>query len=112
MYTSNSFTITEDYKAEEVAPLEWLFQIENGNTGEMVVSEALLDSEAIASERAESEFLKNSYKLNEVRFTTHRTDLIKNMTINLYGIPYLIKSINTTINEASIKSNIRAVRYD
>lgn len=111
MYTVTSQTISEDYKAESTPLGEWKFQIENGNTGEMNISDPLLDSEALAQERAKSEFLKNSYKLNEVRFATHRTDLIKNQTISVYGLPYLVKSISTVVTALSVRANIRAVRY-
>lgn len=112
MYKVASQTITDDYKAENVAPLEWKFQISNGNTGELVISDALLDTEELATERVKSEFLKNSYKLNEIRFTTPLTNFVKNQVINIYGIPYIIKSIGTEINETSIKTSIRAVRYE
>ncbi len=111
MYEVTSQQITEDYKAESTPLGEWKFQIENGNTGEMNISDPLLESEALAQERAMSEFLKNSYKLNEVRFSTHLTNLVKNQVINIYGLPYLVKSISTVVTSLSIKTNIRAVRY-
>ncbi len=107
----NSQRITATYKAEYVPLNEWKFQIENGNTGEMVISDALLDNEDLATERAKSEFLKNSYILKEIRFTTPLTNIVKNMVINVYGVPYLVKSVQTTINSVSIKTSIRAVRY-
>ena len=112
MYEVTSQTVSEDYKAENTPSEEWKFQISNGNTGEMNISDVLLDTKALAEERAKSEFLKNSYKLQEIRFGTPRTDLYKNMTINVYGIPYLIKSVSTAINAKSIKTSIRAVRYE
>ena len=112
MYTVSSQTITEDYKAEETPLSEWKFQIDNGNVGEKTISDVLLDTEALAQERAKSEFLKNSYKLNEVTFSTYRTDFAKNDTINVYGIPYLVKSITTSIDKVAIKTKIKAIRYD
>lgn len=112
MYQIESQTITEEYKAKETPMLEWKFQITNGNTGEMVVSDQLLNTESLAEERAKSEFLKNSYKHKQVTFQTYRTDIVKNQTISIYGIPYLVKSISTSINERSIKTTIRAVRYE
>lgn len=112
MYTVTSQTITEDYKAEETPLLEWKFQIDNGNIGEMTISDVLLETESLANERANSEFLKNSHKLNEVTFTTYLTNLSKNQIINVYGIPYLVKSLNVVVNETSIKTKVRAVRYD
>jgi len=112
MYEVSSQTITDDYKAENAAPLEWKFQISNGNTGELILSDELLDSEALATQRAKSEFLKNAYKLNEIRFSTHKTSVVKNMVINGYGLPYIVKGISTVVNETSIKASVRAVRYE
>jgi len=112
MYEVNSQTITEDYKAEATPLVEWKFQIENGNTGELTKSDPLLDTESLAQERALSEFLKNSYKINEIRFSTHETFMTKNMVINVYGIPYLVKSLTTLITSKSIKTEVRAIRYE
>lgn len=112
MYEVTSQTITEDYKAEETPLSEWKFQIDNGNTGEKSISDVLLETEALAQERAKSEFLKNSYKLNEITFSTHLTDIEKNDTISVYGVPYLVKSITTTIDSVSIQSKVKAVRYE
>lgn len=104
--------MTEDYKAESVPQIEFKFQITNGNTGEKVISDPLIDSYAIAEERAKSEFLKSSYKMREVRFSTWRTDIIKNMIINVRGLPYLVKSLSTLTDNKSIKTTVRAVRYE
>ncbi len=112
MFTARSQTMSEDYKSEAVPLKQWKFQISNGNTGEMVVSDPLLDTEERAEERAKSEFLKNSYKLKEVRFGTYRTDILKNQIINVRGLPYIAKSIVVNTNMVSIKNTIRAVRYE
>ena len=114
MYEVNSQTITKEYK-EANAPStlkEWKFQIPNGNDGEMTISDSFIETEAIATERAKSEFLKNSYKQNEVRFSTYRTDMSKNDTISISGIPYIVKGIITTISATSIKTQIRGARYE
>ena len=112
MYEVSSQTITEDYKAEQTPLSEFKFQIGNGNVGEKTISDVLLDTYALAEERAKSEFLKNSYELNTITFTTHLTNLTNNQTINVYGIPYIIKSLHYTINAVSIKATVKAVRYD
>ena len=112
MFKVSSQTMTEDYKAESVPQIEFKFQITNGNIGEKVISDPLLDSYARAEERAMSEFLKTSYKTREVRFTTWRTDLTKNMIINIKGLPYIVKSLSTIITGTSIKTTVRAVRYE
>lgn len=112
MYEANSETITENYKATEVPLQEWKFQITNGNDGVIIISDPLLDNLTAATERAKSEFLKNSYKVREIRFTTYRTDFTKNQTINVQGLPYLIKGITTQADDKSIKTSIRAIRYE
>lgn len=112
MYKVNSQTITEDYKAESTPLSEWKFQIENGNTGELTISDPLLDTLPLAQERALSEFLKNSYKINEIRFSTHKTNIVKNMVINVYGVPYLVKSLNTSVTSTSVKTEVRGIRYE
>jgi hypothetical protein len=112
MYQVSSETIDEQTKSTQVPFQEWRFQITNGNEGEMTVSDPLLDNITAATERANSEFLRNSYKLREIRFTTYRTDFTKNMVINVRGLPYLVKGISTAIDGTSIKTTIRAVRYE
>lgn len=112
MYTANSEAITENSKAENTASLQWKFNIDNGNTGELTVTDALLDTVAAATQRAKSEFLKNAYKLKEINFTTHRTDISKNMIINVKGLPYLVKSMSTVITATAIKTKVRGVRYE
>ena len=112
MYQVISQTITEDYKDSEVALEEWKFNITNGNTGEVTIIDPLLDTYALALERAKSEFLKKSYRLKEVKFNTYRTDFTKNMTINVRGLPYLVKSITTTIDKTTLKTTIKGVRYE
>ncbi len=104
--------MTEDYKAETVPLFIRKFQIPNGNTGEVVISDPLLDSDERAEERAMSEFLKKSYSLRVVRFETHLSNFTKNQTINIWGLAYLVKGINTSISKVSIKTNIRAIRYE
>ena len=112
MFTINSQTISEDYKAEQVPLLQWKFQIENENTGSMIVSDPLLDTLASATERANAEFLKNSYKIREVNFSTYRTDITKNMVISVRGLDYLVRSIMTSKDEVGIKTRIRGERYE
>lgn len=112
MFTVFSQAMTEDYKADAVPLSEWKFQINNGNTGEVIISDPLLDTFGAATERATSEFLKSSYRLREVKFSTYRTDLSLNDTINIVGLPYLVKSISTIINSKEIKTTVRCLRYE
>ena len=90
----------------------WVFEIVGDNTGVINVVDPLLDSVALAKERAESEFLKSSYSINDINFSTHRSDMVLNQLINLEGINYLVKDISYTIDDVSIVANIRARRYN
>lgn len=111
MFSAFSQTVNENYKAENTIPYEKRFQIANGNTEELTISDPLLDYDEAAEERAKSEFLKNSYELREVRFKTYRTDFFINQTIRVGGLPYLVKGIAIGIDSKKITSSIRAVRY-
>ena len=112
MFKVYSQSITDDYKVTQVPYEQWKFQIENGNTGSMLVSDPLLENEAQATERAMAEFINNSYKIREVKFTTYRTDITKNMIILVKGVDYIVKGITTTIDAVGIKSLIKAERYE
>ena len=112
MYTVNSGTVSETDKSKSVPMKEWQFQITNGNTKEVVINDPLLDYEAIAEERAMSEFLKGSYRLKQVSFSTHVNGLVLNDVINVRGLPYLVKSIRTSIDKVHVINTIRAARYE
>jgi len=88
------------------------FELPTGNSGVLTVSDELLDTESRAEERALSEFLKNSYSHNNIVFHTYRTDLKLNNVINVKGLPYLVKSLTTTIGAAKLVVTVGAKRYD
>jgi len=88
------------------------FELLTGNTGVLSITDELLDTQDRAEERALSEFLKSAYANNNISFRTYRTDLKLNDTINISGLPYLVKSIVATIDSTKIISSIVAVRYD
>ena len=112
MYTVNSQTLTDDGKADLVPLKEWVFVLNNGNTGAVTISDVLLDIEEAAHERALSEFLKTGYGLKEMTFNTYRTDFKKNDTISVQGLPYLVKSITTVVTSTTLITTVRAIRYD
>lgn len=112
MFEAQSQTISDAYKSQQVPVKRWKFQLENGNMNSMTISDPLLESETLASERAKSEFLKNGHKLSEISFNTYRTDLTKNMIIMVRGLKYLIKGISTSQTDRSILTTIRGVRYE
>ena len=113
MLTATSTTMTETEKMRSAHPRSWTFQLfTSAEYTEVEIIEKLLDTQSKAEERARSEFLKTGYKKKEIRFFTYRTDLEKNQVINVYGMPYLVKSMTFTQNKQSIKAEIRAVRYE
>ena len=112
MYTINSQALTEEGKSSLVPLKQWRFNLANGNTGALTITDVLLDTEEAAKERALSEFLKNGHQLKELKFSTYRTDFKKNDTVNIRGLNYLVKGITTLVTEKSVVSNVRVVRYD
>jgi len=90
----------------------WKYQLDNGNTGKMVISDPLLDTEPRARERAMSEFLKNGYTLIVINFKTYRTDLLLNETINVGGVLYLVKRLSYDIDPLKLVTTVKAVRYE
>lgn len=92
--------------------VEFEFIRETGYSGSMSISDELLDTEARAKVRAESEFLRNSYRKKEVVFKTHLTNLNINDVIEVDGLPYLVKRVGILINQKSIVCEILGVRYE
>ena len=90
----------------------WTFDIDLPNTGEMNVSDPLLDTIERAEERVRSEFLKNAYVPNAMSFRTYRTDLKLNDIINVGGMPYIVSSMSFSINDRSIVTTVNALRYE
>ncbi len=90
----------------------FLFEINKDNTGTLRVNDDLLITREQAEERARSEMLKSSYIPKNIRFKTYRTDLNINDTINVKGLPYLVKGAATNTDSTTIVTTIMAVRYD
>lgn len=90
----------------------WRFEILNDNTGEMSITDPLLDTQDRAEERAMSEFLKNSYAVNGFTFKTYRTDLVQNQTVNIGGLPFLVKNITYSIDIPEMVTTVTVVRYE
>jgi len=88
------------------------FELTNGNIGEMNIEEELIDSEAIARERAMSEFLKNGYKKRQNSFKTYRTDIKLNSVIKIEGVGYVVKSIKYDWDAVKCIATVTGVRYE
>ncbi len=92
--------------------LVWSFDIDNGNIGIMNVTSPLLNTEEKAEELAMALFLKNSFAINPISFSTWVTDHFLNKIIKVGGLNYVIKSINTTGDDTKIVTSINGERYD
>ena len=90
----------------------WQFVAMNGNTGEMVITDQLLDTEERAEERAEAELLENGYISNGFTFPTYRTDLKMLDIINIGGLPYKIIAISANVDPQKLVLSITVKRYD
>ena len=90
----------------------WRFEIDRPNIGEMTVIDPLLDSEARARQRAESEFLENAYIANRFSFRTYRTDLELRDEIMIAGLWYKIMNMTFAKDEKKIVTTVSAKRYD
>ena len=112
MYSACSQKMTRAGIDAVLDPSEWKFILDVGGDETVTVTDPLLDSEALAEERALSEFLKNGYKLREVSFKTYRTDIRKNDAITVRGVVYLVKSKSTAVDAVKLVTTIKAVRYE
>ncbi len=92
--------------------LIWKFDIRNNNTGVMNISSPLLNTKEKAEEAAMAAFLKNSFAINPVDFSTWVTDYYLNKVIKVGGLNYLIKSITTAGDDTKIVTAISGERYD
>jgi len=92
--------------------LIWSFDINNGNTGVMNISSELLNTKERAEEAAMSAFLKNSFAVNPVDFSTWATNHFLNKVIKVGGLSYIIKSITTAGDDTEIVATISGDRYD
>jgi len=82
------------------------------NVGTMAISDPLLDTLAAATERASSEFLKNSYSSVDISFVIDKSDLALNDEISIDNVVYLVKGISISVNNIRALSTITARRYD
>ena len=109
--TINSTTITSTNRDKK--PIEFDFVLNSPNTGKMTVSDPLLDDEERARTRAESEFLKNSYKNRTIKFSSWKMGIKQNNIVEINGLPYIIKSRRVRIQKVKMWNAIeRAVRYE
>lgn len=110
MYSATSSTISLD--ATTIDHFESIFQIENGSDQQLEILDIFINDDAVASQRASSEFLKNSYKDRWVSIVTYRTDIDLTDEVLLAGLPFIVKSVNVAEKGASIQTTIKGLRYE
>lgn len=111
MYNVSSTDLDKSSLQKDIKKWDFLFNGNNSGINTVIVEE-LLDSKDRASERAKSEFLKNSYAKREISFSTIRTDLQLNEVINVKGLPYIIKNLTTKCDVTKIVVQVKAIRYE
>ncbi len=90
----------------------WTYEIEKDNSGIVNINDPLLNTDASTKERAMSEFLKNAYVPKVITFGTYLIDLKINDVINVRGLPYLVKSLVTSLIGNVVTTTVRAQRYE
>jgi len=88
------------------------FKIANGKNGTMTIAHDMLEDEAAATERAEAEFIMNSYNATECSFTTYLTDFYLGEIISVRGLPYKVISIGYEGDDNKIICAIGGERYE
>jgi hypothetical protein len=98
------------------------FEIERQGTIKEIKDE-FVTNENIATERAKAEFLEYGYTKQEVEFMTYFTDISINDIIRIYAPSYripsalnndrfIVKGIKIYFDNGTLKTKIKAVRYD
>ena len=100
-----------------------IYKINNNQNKTKDIKDNRIINENISDERAKSEFLENGYIKQVVEFTTDFIDLEINDIISIYAPSYripkelnkdrfIVKLVEHYFTSNSIKTKIRAVRYD
>ena len=88
------------------------FKIANGKNSEIMIKEPMLDSEASATERANAEFIVNSYSKRDCSFSTVHTDIVLGEIIQIQGLPFKVVSVDITSNKVEMYSSVKGERYE
>lgn len=113
MYKVSSTTASEETKAKQGADIfRRRYHNDNGKTGEITISDPLLDNDAVALQRAKSEFLKHGYRQKVIEYTTHDLEYWVNMLINVDGKWYIVKNLTFTVQDGLSKTRVKAIRYE
>ena len=91
---------------------QWIFTLEGGGPGELVITDELFLNEEIAEQRAKAEFLEKGHKKINVSFATWRTDIKVGDIVRIEGLPYLVLRTHVFWRKGEIGSSIEAVRYE
>lgn len=91
---------------------QWIFTLEGGGSGELVITNELFTNEEIAEQRAKAEFLEKGHKKINVSFATWRTDIKVGDIVQIEGLSYLVLRTHVFWKNGEIGSFIRGVRYE
>lgn len=90
----------------------WRFEIDKPNTGEMSITDPLLDTQDRSQQRAESIFLENAYITKQFTFRTYRTDLSLRQEVSIAGIWYKIINLTFNADKNKIITTVTIKRYE
>ena len=90
----------------------WQYFLNNNQTGKKEISDPLIDSEEIASQRANAEFLDGGYLKRYLKLVTHRTDVVVGDVVRVEGFCYLVTSASVRYTAGAVVCDIEGVRYE
>ena len=91
--------------------MKWTFEAQNGRNGALRISDAMIDSQQVAAERAAAEILENGYKKRYIRIRTYIDDIKVADEIEAVGSRWQVQSVKTTIDPTSHVVEISAKRW-
>ena len=91
--------------------MELAYQCDRG-TETIHIDDELLTTTEVANARAEAEFLKQSYKVKSIAFTTYHIDGVQvGVIIKVDEVLYKVTSATTTINGVKVVLKVIAKRW-
>lgn len=90
----------------------WEFHLNNGQNGRKEITDKLIDSELVARQRANAEFIDGGYKKRFMHFSTHRTDVNTGDVVRVGGMTYLVTSVKTAYRTGMLIADVSGVRYE
>ena len=88
------------------------FIVQNGKSGEMLITGDFFGDEATAKERAVSEFVDNAFAYEYITFSTYLTNITVGKIIKVNGRSWKVIDVNISADPVKIMSSIKAERYE